>query len=173
MNANRIRWIFLPTLLAAALNSHAGSPRGLRLLVIPTDAAKAHLAPIDAFFQAHGPDQGPSCADGLMNIEAVSFAESRHKITPALAVEATTNARQRARLTKILASWRDKAHPTGFDGALVVDARGGQVELFGFSADGSAKPFKATLALSAMNARSTLEKAMCRALVELPVLEEP
>ena len=90
-----------------------------------------------------------------------------------MAVEATTNARQRVRLAKALASYRDKVHPTGFNGALVVDAKGGQVELFGFSADDSAKPFKATLTLSAMNARSTLEKAMCRVLVRLPVLEEP
>jgi len=46
MNAKHIRWILLSALLAAAFGSHAGSPRGLRLLVIPTDAAKAHLAPL-------------------------------------------------------------------------------------------------------------------------------
>ena len=55
MNAKHIRWILLPTLHAAALGSHAGSPRGLRLLVIPTDAARAHLAPIDAVFQSQAP----------------------------------------------------------------------------------------------------------------------
>jgi len=55
MNAKHIRWILLPALLAAALGSHADSSRYLRLLVIPTDAAKEHLAPIDAFSQAHAP----------------------------------------------------------------------------------------------------------------------
>jgi len=55
MNAKHFRWILLSALLAAALGSHAGSSRCLRMLVIPTDAAKAQLAPIDAFFQALAP----------------------------------------------------------------------------------------------------------------------
>jgi len=53
MNAKHIRWILLPALLAAALGSHVGQARGLRLQVIPTGAAKAHLARVGAFFQAH------------------------------------------------------------------------------------------------------------------------
>jgi len=108
-----------------------------------------------------------------MNIEDIRFADKRHNITADLAIAAITNSRQSARLAKALAAYRDKAHPTGFDSALIVDAKSGQIELFGFSADVSEKPYKATIPLSALDESSRLQRAMCRALGQLPVLKAP
>lgn len=112
-----------------------------------------------------------NCRDGSFNIAQVSFREARHKIEPALALAATGNAQQRGRLARSLTAYRDEAHPRGFDAALFVDAKDEQIQFFGFSGDGRAKPYKASLALTALKTPSQLQEAMYRALGELPVLE--
>lgn len=152
----------------------AGSPGGLNILVIPSGAAQAHLAPVRDYldrFASGGP--GSDCGDSLLDLADVRFANALHRIPEDLGTAAITDAKQRKRLAKALASYRDKHLRRGFDGALVIDVKSDQVQLAGISADGTEKPYEAKLPLSALAKPGRLRQAMCKALARLPVLEEP
>lgn len=167
------RCILACALLAAHAAALAGSPGGLLVLVVPSASAQAHLAPVKAYLDRYGPDESKNCGNSMLSIDQVRFAGARDKIQPDLAIAATVDAKQRRRLARALTSYRDKAYPRGFDAALVFDAKGGQLQLFGISGDGGAKPYKGILPVAALGTPARLHNAMCRALGELPVLEAP
>lgn len=167
------RCILACALLAAHAAALAGSPGGLLVLVVPSSSAQAQLAPVKAYLDRYGPDDGKDCGKSMLSIGQIRYAAARDEIQPDLAIAATVDAKQRRRLAKALTAYRDKAYPRGFDAALVVNVKGGQLELFGISGDGGAKPYKGTLPMAALGTPARLHDAMCRALGELPVLEAP
>ncbi len=166
--------IAIAGLMAVHSLGQAGSPGGLKILVVSSGAAQAHLTPIRDYFdrfETGGP--GSDCSDSLLDFSDIRFAGTLHKIPADLGVGAIGDPKQRKRLAKALASYRDKHLPRGFDGALVIDVKSGQAQLVGISADSTEKPYKTILPLSALAKPERLRQAMCEALAKLPVLEEP
>lgn len=96
--------------------AQAGSPGSMRIIVVPSGAAQAHLAPIRNYFD-HFESGGPSsdCGDSLLDLADVRFATALHEVSADLGAAAITDPKQRKRLAKALAAYRDKHLPRGFD----------------------------------------------------------
>ena len=166
--------LILAALLAANPTVRAGSPDGLTILVITSGAALPHLAPIKSYFDSYRPgSKAASCEGGSLNIGDAQFATATHRISGDWAISAAQDSNQRKRLVKALASYRDRSLPRGFDAALIIDVKAGQLQLTGISADEKGKPYKSTLPVAALTNASRVQQGLCRALGELPVLAEP
>jgi ribosomal protein S12 methylthiotransferase accessory factor YcaO len=86
---------------------------------------------------------------------------------------ATTDKKQRAALAKLMAKFRDKTHDRGFDGALVYDVQNEKILLYGVSALASIKQSVSVLPLADLRDPKKADRAVCHALIQLPVLAEP
>ena len=166
--------LILASLLATNPAARAGSPDGLTILVITSSPALPHLGPIKSYFDSYRPGSKTArCEGGSLNIADTHFATAVHKMSAALGTAAVRDSKQRKRLAKALASYRDKNLTRGFDAALIVDVKDGQMHLTGISADAAGKPYKSTLPISALDNPTKIQQGICGAVGELPVLMEP
>jgi hypothetical protein len=160
--------------LLASQISIAGSTDGLNLLIITSKSGHPYIGVINSYFESYSPgNTGADCRNTLLNVADVEYASTAHKIQPNLNFEVAKNKKQRAQLSGSLRSFRDKFHPTGFDAALIIDARAGYLHLVGVSADQSKKVYTSSLPLTSLGSADRVKQAMCESLVRLPVLTEP
>ena len=166
--------LILARLLGVNPAALAGSPDGLTILVITSGPALPHPGPIKSYFDRYRPgSKAASCEGGSLNIADAQFVTSTHKISADSAISAAQDDKQRRRLVKAFASYRDRSLPRGFDAALIIDVKAGQLQLTGISADAEGNPYKSTLPVAALANASRVQQGLCRALGESPVLAEP
>jgi len=113
----------------------AGSPGGLQIVMVGTPKAAPYAAAVDAFFKRYDVDSsGTDCDDSQLNIDSVYAHADKAGITPAMALGATNDIKQRRSLGKMMARFRDKNHERGFDGALAYYVQDDKILLYGISA---------------------------------------
>jgi hypothetical protein len=170
---NTLKHVAALALLALAqAGAHAGSPGGLQLVVLGSDKAAAHSAQVKAFFASYRPGE-IACLDTQLNIGSGYSEASPKGFTPALALAAVKDKNKRKELARLMSAYRDKQHKRGFDGALAYDIKDGMLELYGISAFADAAVEVARIAPADASDAGKFTMAVCRALVNLPVMEAP
>lgn len=171
MNRN-LRAVGLAILILASSGAKAGSPDGLRILVVNSPSAQPHMKAIRDFFERSRASEF-ECDDRQLNIAEATFGTSGTKIDSTVALAATKQRSARKPLGKMLEAHRDARHPNGFDGVLVVDVSHDVVKLFGISAWTKEKVYTASLRVRDLTTESKVNEAVCLATVQLPVLQAP
>ena len=159
-------------LVAAVLPASAGSPGGLKIVVIGAAKTAAYAEQVKTYFAMSHSDP-MSCLDSTLNLNS-GYSESTPKgMTADLALGAVSDKKKRRQLGKLMSAYRDSAHPRGFDGALAYDLKDGKLALHGVSALADAEVATSWIALADVKDKSKFNLAMCKALVNLPVMEAP
>ncbi|HEY0491477.1 MAG TPA: hypothetical protein VGD30_18350 [Telluria sp.] len=149
----------------------AGSPDGLQLLVLGTSQAAVAQPKIAKYFVEYEKSQGNfDCDDIMLNIGS-TMQQPASSITSDKALLSVTDKKQRLAFSKSLTSYRDAQHGRGFDGALLYDVQNGSLKLYGISAWSKEKIHRSELKVADWNNKERFRLAMCRAIAEMPVLQ--
>jgi hypothetical protein len=158
----------------ACLPARAGSPGGLRLAVAVTGVAAPYAPQVRAFFTRY--EAGRSlreCEDSLLNIESVTFDVEPKRLEGNAGFAGLADRSQRKRIGKFLTQYRDKTGTTGLDGLLVVDKIGDTLILHGVSAAAAYPLQAARIGVATVGQAAKLDLALCKAVVQLPVMRAP
>ena len=154
--------------------SLAGSTDGLELVVVATSKAAPYAKKVEGVFAAYEKNrQGYSCEDSRLHIEGALFKSAPTGITGKLAKGAVSDPKQRKKLGRMLTTYRDKYHPRGFDGALVVDLTDRKMVFHAVSPMLDEKTYTSSLPLAQIDDEAKVAQAICRAVVYLSVQGEP
>ncbi|WP_154667903.1 hypothetical protein [Pseudoduganella violaceinigra] len=166
--------LMLSALLASApLFALAGSPDGLQLLVLGTSQASAAQPKVAQYLAEYEKSQGNfDCDDIMLNIGS-AMQKPVSAISPEKALLSVSDNKQRTLFSKALASYRDPQHKRGFDGALLYDVQNGSLKIYGISAWTKEKIHRSEVKSSDWDNKEKFRLAMCRAMAEMPVLQEP
>lgn len=154
-------------------NAVGGSPGGLQVVIVATSAAERYQSVVKGFFQRYNPDDGKSdCENSQLNIDLANF-EIASKFDSGQIFGSAKNKSAHKRLAQKLMSYRDADHKRGLDAALAFDVQGSELVFVGVSAATDEKVQVSRMALSDLLDETALSKAICHALVHLPVMEAP
>ena len=169
---NTLHRIAASLLFAILAPAHAGSPGGLQVVVLGSAKAAPHIGQVKSFF-AMPHDDPMSCLDSQLNLNSGYRKGAPKGITADLALAAVADKRKRATLARLLSGYRDKDHKRGFDAALAYDVKGSKLTFYGISAFADADVEVSAIALADVNDKQKFNLAVCKALVNLPVMEAP
>ncbi|OBV41570.1 hypothetical protein [Janthinobacterium psychrotolerans] len=164
--------IILLSLLASAVAAQAGSPDGLNIAAIGSANAVQYASAVKQFFSDYAAD-GIACGDYALRLQNVYTSDLPPQLTGELALGAANDKARHRKLGNILAGFRSKALPRGFDGALAYEVKGAQLRLYGISGASDEQVVVATLPVSQASDQKKFNLAACKALASLPVLAEP
>jgi hypothetical protein len=161
-------------LMSVYFSAAAGSSRGLHIVVVATPAGIAYLPAVRSFFEQYNVDDGKSDCDGAqLNVDSVIMGKRAARISSDLTVSAVSDKHKRKRLTALLASYYGKPADGGVDGVLIVDSRAGELWLYGIPALLGTAVQRARFRSGDLADEPKLNRAVCHALIHMPVMEAP
>lgn len=160
-------------LFTGMASAHAGSPDGLQLLILGTTGADAQAEAVKQYFARYSIDKpGFNCLDSQLNISE-AYQQPIKGVSAELALAALNDKKQRKQLSKLVKSYRDRTHDRGFDGVLLYDVSGDKLVFRGIPGDSGDAVLTSPIALTDVKNTAKFNLAICKAMVEIPVLMEP
>lgn len=148
----------------------AGGPDGLQLLILGTDRAMDAHRTIDQYLADYENSIGSfDCDDNMLNIGSTKRGPVA-ALSTGKALASLSNSRPRIEFSKALAAFRNPQIRNGFDGALLYDVQEGTLKLFEISAWTKEKIHRAEIKAVDWSNKEKFRRAMCHAIVGMPVL---
>jgi hypothetical protein len=161
------------SLAFASATAHAGTPGGLQILVVRSAESARFDKLVDEYFSRHHPDDGAGCLDALLNIDSVTTSTPLKNVGATDVFKAAASKQEHKALARKLDRFRDADHPHGYDAAFAYRSEGEQLVFYAVGAFAPEPVRISKLALSSMQNRPSVDKAICEALVRIPVNAEP
>ncbi|GAB2844867.1 hypothetical protein GCM10027277_11050 [Pseudoduganella ginsengisoli] len=154
--------------------SHSGSPDGLHLLVMGEENANSYATVIKSYFDRYAPGRkGFGCDDAQLNIAAAYQKKPPMGFDPAQAAQATKKISAHKKLSRLLQSYRDNQNKNGFDGVVYYEVKEDRLKIHGISAADFSDIYLSEIPLNKTSDELTVNSAMCKAMVHLPILTPP
>ena len=163
----------LSTLLLISAKSLAGTPGGLQILVLRSAESARFDKLVDEYFSRHHPDDGAGCLDALLNIDSVTSGTPLKNVGASDVFDAATSKSKHKTLARKLERFRDTSHQHGYDAAFAYRNEGEQLVFYAVGAFTLAPVGVSKLPLSSLQNLESVDKAICEALVKIPVNMEP
>lgn len=170
---NFIALAFACSSLFASTSSLAGTPGGLQILVLSTPESSRFDARVNDYFGRHGLDVGDECSNALLNIDSVTTSTPLKNVGAADVFKAAASKQEHKALARKLDRFRDADHPHGCDAAFAYRSEGEQLVFYAVGAFAPEPVRISKVALSSLKSLSSVDKAICEALVHIPVNAEP
>ena len=170
---NFIALAFACSSLLASASSLAGTPGGLQILVVRAPESARFDATVNDYFSRHGLDVGDECSNAQLNIDSVTTSTPLKNVGAADVFKAAASKQEHKALARKLDRFRDADHPHGYDAAFAYRSEGEQLVFYAVGAFAPEPVRISKLALSSLQNRPSVDKAICEALVHIPVNAEP
>lgn len=167
-------FILALVLLLANTAARSGSPDGLHLLIVSNDNASAYASVVQDYFNRYRPGyKGFSCEDAQLNIASVYQKSHPAGIDADQVRLAIKTVPAHKKLARLLQRYRDKQNDCGFDGVLYYEVKEQYLDIRGISAGDHSDIYLSKIPLAKTNDEKAINAAMCKAIINLPILKEP